>query len=176
LARFGIEPKQSLSVRLSAESLSVWGLSLPLAWIAKVKVDGWSVLSADVPDGATQRHSRMMELLTFINLSEPHGVTITQIQSYMLTVFGLKFKTTSEMVKELTLAGIIKADAYARYHLAEKQRSAMKRLAAQEEKESSVIPLLKRIDNIKDPAVREKALKLYEELMETLPSSEDSQQ
>jgi hypothetical protein len=55
-------------------------------------------LSTDVPDGATQRHSRMMELLTFINLAEPQGATITQIQSYMLTVFGLKFRTTSEMV------------------------------------------------------------------------------
>jgi len=133
-------------------------------------------LSTDVPDGATQRHSRMMELLTFINLSEPHGVSITQIQAYMLTIFGLKFKTTSEMVKELTLAGIIKPDAHALYHLTEKQRTAMKRLAAQEDKEKSVIPLLKRIDNIKDSAVREKALKLYQELLETLPSSEDTQQ
>lgn len=118
----------------------------------------------------------MMELLTFINLSEPHGVSITQIQAYMLTIFGLKFKTTSEMVKELTLAGIIKPDAHALYHLTEKQRTAMKRLAAQEDKEKSVIPLLKRIDNIKDSAVREKALKLYQELLETLPSSEDTQQ
>jgi len=49
-------------------------------------------LSTDVPDGATQRHSRMMELLTFINLAEPQGATITQIQSYMLTVFGSALK------------------------------------------------------------------------------------
>ncbi len=132
-------------------------------------------LSADVPDGATQRHSRIMELLTFINLHEPHGVSITQIQAHMLTVFGLKFKTTSEMVKELTLAGIIKADAHALYHLTEKQRAAMKRLIAQEEKETSTLPLLKRIDNIRDPEVRAKALKLYEELLETLPDSEDGE-
>ncbi|MEM2130467.1 MAG: hypothetical protein QXZ70_07710, partial [Candidatus Bathyarchaeia archaeon] len=61
--------------------------------------------STDVPDGATQRHSRMMELLTFINVNTPPGVTIMSIQSHMLKVYGLKFRTTSEMVQELTLAG-----------------------------------------------------------------------
>lgn len=132
-------------------------------------------LSTDVPDGATQRHSRLMELLTFINLAEPHGVTITQIQSHMLTVYGLKFRTTSEMVKELALSGVIKADGHGFYHLTEKQQAVMKRIAVQEEKEKSLIPILKRIDNIKDSAVREKALKLYEELVEALPDSSSDQ-
>ncbi|MGQ9624559.1 MAG: hypothetical protein ACUVT9_04225 [Candidatus Bathycorpusculaceae bacterium] len=132
-------------------------------------------MSTDVPDGATQRHSRMMELLTFINLAEPQGATITQIQAYMLTVYGLKFRTTSEMVKELTLAGVIKADGHAFYHLTEKQQAAMKKFAAQEEKEKPLVPLLKRIDNIKDPKAREKALKLYEELAETLQEPSNSQ-
>jgi Mn-dependent DtxR family transcriptional regulator len=94
----------------------------------------------------------------------------------MLTVYGLKFRTTSEMVKELALSGVIKADGHGFYHLTEKQQAVMKRIAVQEEKEKSLISILKRIDNIKDPAIREKALKLYEEFMETLPSSEDSQQ
>jgi len=132
-------------------------------------------LSTDVPDGATQRHSRLMELLTFINLVEPHGATITQIQSHMLTVYDLKFRTTSEMVKELALSGVIKADRHGFYHLTEKQQTIMKRIAVQEEKEKSLIPILKRIDNIKDSAVREKALKLYEELVEALPDSSSDQ-
>lgn len=132
-------------------------------------------MSTDVPDGATQRHSRLMELLTFINLAEPHGATITQIQSHMLTVYGLKFRTTSEMVKELALSGVIKADGHGFYHLTEKQQAVMKRIAVQEEKEKSLIPILKRIDNIKDSAVREKALKLYEELVEALPDSSSDQ-
>lgn len=34
----------------------------------------------EVPDGATQRHSRMMELLTFINLTESHGATVLMEQ------------------------------------------------------------------------------------------------
>ncbi|MEM3698101.1 MAG: hypothetical protein QXQ94_11535 [Candidatus Bathyarchaeia archaeon] len=132
-------------------------------------------MSTDVPDGATQRHSRLMELLTFINLAEPHGATITQIQSHMLTVYGLKFRTTSEMVKELTLSGVIKADGHGFYHLTEKQQAVMKRIAVQEEKEKSLVPILKRIDNIKDSKTREKALKLYEELVETLPDSSSDQ-
>jgi hypothetical protein len=64
-------------------------------------------LSTEIPDGATQRHSRMMELLTVINLNEPHGLSVTSIQSHMLTVYGLKFRTTSEMVQELTFSGDI---------------------------------------------------------------------
>ncbi len=70
-------------------------------------------LSTEVPDVATQRHSRVMELLTFINLQESRGATITQIQSHMLTVFGLTFKTTSTMIRELTLASTIKANGHA---------------------------------------------------------------
>ncbi|MBS7616183.1 hypothetical protein KEJ45_03165 [Candidatus Bathyarchaeota archaeon] len=130
--------------------------------------------STDVPDGATQRHSRMMELLTFINLAEPQGATITQIQAYMLTVFGLKFRTTSEMVKELAISGVIKADGHGFYHITEKQRAAIKRIADQEEREKPLTPLLKRIDNIKETKAREKALKLYQELLETL-SDQSSQ-
>ena len=84
-------------------------------------------MSTEVPDGATQRHSRMMELLTFINLAEPHGATVTNIQSHMLKVFGLKFRTTGEMVRELALAGALKADGHGFYHLTEKQQIAFKK-------------------------------------------------
>jgi len=131
-------------------------------------------LSTEVPDGATQRHSRMMELLTLINLSEPRGATITNIQSHMLTVFGLKFKTTTEMVRELTLAGIIKPDGHGFYHLTEKQRTAFQTMVAQEQKEKQLHPLLRRINKIKDDKARNKALKLYEKLLDTLPEPEPS--
>jgi Mn-dependent DtxR family transcriptional regulator len=87
-------------------------------------------MSTEVPDGATQRHSRMMELLTFINLNEPHGATITHIQAHMLQVFGLKFRTTSEMTRELAMAGTIKVDGHGFYHLTEKQQVAMKTMLA----------------------------------------------
>jgi len=137
-------------------------------------------MSTEVPDGATQRHSRMMELLTFINLTEPHGATITQIQSHMLTVFGLKFRTTSEMVRELTMSGTIKVDGHGFYHLTEKQQAAMKTLVAHEKTSSVVDPLIKRIDKVKDDKARVKleklASKLYEVLLEAESQPTEEQQ
>lgn len=129
-------------------------------------------MSTEVPDGATQRHSRMMELLTFINLC--NGATLTQIQSHMLTTFGLKFKTTSEMLRELTMAGALKVDGHGLFHLTEKQQAAFKRMVAQEQKENTLKPIIKRIDNIKDKKTRDKALKLLQQLLEALPSEEES--
>jgi len=105
--------------------------------------------STDVPDGATQRHSRMMELLTFVNVNSPPGASITNIQSHMLKVYGLKFKTTSEMVQELTPSGAIKVDGHGFYRLTEKQQAAMKTLVAQEKTNNTVGPLIKRIDKVK---------------------------
>lgn len=132
-------------------------------------------LSTEVPDGATQRHSRMMELLTFINLNEPHGVTLTHVQSHMLKVFGLKFRTTGEMVHELTLSGAIKVDGHGFYHLTEKQQAAFKTMVAQEEKEKLLDPLLRRINAIKDKKAREHALRLYGKLVEALPEFSENQ-
>jgi Mn-dependent DtxR family transcriptional regulator len=125
--------------------------------------------STEVPDGATQRHSRMMELLTFVNLAEPHGATATQIQAHMLKVFGLKFRTTSEMIRELTFSGALKADGHGFYHLTEKQQTAFKTLVDQEEKEEYVSPLLRRINAIEDKKARQEALKLYEKLLDAIP-------
>ena len=137
-------------------------------------------MSTEVPDGATQRHSRMMELLTFINLTEPHGATITQIQSHMLTVFGLKFRTTSEMVRELAMSGTIKVDGHGFYHLTEKQQAAMKTLIAHEKTSNVVDPLIKRIDKVKDDKARVKleklASKLYEVLLEAESQPTEEQQ
>ncbi|MEM3759574.1 MAG: hypothetical protein QXZ02_00515 [Candidatus Bathyarchaeia archaeon] len=125
-------------------------------------------MSTEVPDGATQRHSRMMELLTFINLNEPHGATITHIQAHMLQVFGLKFRTTSEMVRELAMSGVIKVDGHGFYHLTEKQQAAMKALIAQEKTSGVVDPLIRRIDKVKDDKVRAKLQRLASKLYETL--------
>ena len=127
------------------------------------------LMSSEVPDGATQRHSRLMELLTFINSHEPEGCTLTSIQAHMLTTFGLKFKTTAEMVRELSLAGIIKVDGIGRFHLTEKQRLAMETLKKRERKEKAIFPLLKRIDQIEDAKKRDKALKLLNRLLKLLP-------
>jgi len=124
-------------------------------------------MSTEVPDGATQRHSRIMDLLTFINLRG--RATITQIQSHMMTTFGLKFKTTSEMIQELGTAGIIKEDGHGFWYLTEKQQTAFKRMIVQEEKQKQANQLLKRIDNIKDQKARKKALDLYDKLLNALP-------
>ena len=129
-------------------------------------------MSTEVPDGATQRHSRMMELLTFINLNEPHGATITHIQAHMLQVFGLKFRTTSEMVRELAMSGTIKVDGHGFYHLTEKQQVAMKTLVAQEKAGNVVDPLIKRIDKVKDDKARVKLEKLASRLYEVLLEAE----
>lgn len=102
----------------------------------------------------TQRHSRMMALLTFINVNNPPGASITNIQSHMLKVYGLKFRTTSEMVQELTLAGAIKVDGHEFYRLTEKQAAALVTLAAQDKAASHVDQLTRRIDKVQDDAVR----------------------
>lgn len=115
--------------------------------------------STDVPDGATQRHSRMMELLTFINLCEPRGVTITQIQSHMLVTFGLKFRTTSEMVKELTISGSVQVDGHGYYHLTGKQKAALKH-------EETLLSA--KIRNLKDPVKKAAATELRKKLLELL--------
>jgi hypothetical protein len=111
-----------------------------------------------------------MDLLTFINLRG--RATITQIQSHMMTTFGLKFKTTGEMIYELSAAGTIKEDGHGFWYLTEKQQAAFKRMIAQEEKEKQASSLQKRIDNIKDKKTRKKALQYYEDLLNILPDQE----
>jgi len=124
-------------------------------------------VSTEVPDGATQRHSRMMDLLAFINLRGK--ATITQIQAYMMTSHGLKFKTTSEMIHELTLAGIIKEDGHGFWYLTEKQQAAFQKMQAQQKKEKQLTTIARRISKIKNSKARKKALRLYEQLLEILP-------
>lgn len=61
-----------------------------------------------VTDGATLRHSRIMDMLQWLNLAG--GATITQIQAYMLTAHGLKFQTTADYIRECHMAGVIQED------------------------------------------------------------------
>lgn len=128
-----------------------------------------------MPDGATQRHSRMLELLTFINVNTPPGATIMSIQSHMLKVYGLKFRTTSEMVQELTLAGAIKVDGHGFYRLTEKQQTAFKTMVAQEKAQDMVGPLVRRIDRVKDDKVRQRLERLAAQLTELLQKTEEEE-
>ncbi len=130
-------------------------------------------MSTEVPDGATQRHARLMELLIFINIRA--GATITQIQSYMLAIYGLKFRTTSEMVQELTMAGSLKVDGHGFYHLTDKQQGAFKRMVAQEQKERDASILLNRISNIKNNKTRKQVMDLYSKLLNLLPEDEEQE-
>lgn len=85
-------------------------------------------MSTEVPNGATQRHSRLMEMLSFIATFEPGGCTLTMIQAHMLAVFGLKFKTTAEMVRESGIAGFIQVDGQGKWRLTQKEREILKKL------------------------------------------------
>jgi hypothetical protein len=126
--------------------------------------------NTDVPDGATQRHSRLMELLTMINLSEPHGLSVTQIQSHMLNVYGLKFRTTSEMVKELTVSGSLMVDGYSRFHLTGRQANILKVLEPEKPPEK---PKAVDVEQIKDPQKKAKVLDLQRQLAELLEQKEE---
>ncbi len=127
----------------------------------------------DVPDGATQRHSRIMELLTFINVND--GATLMQIQGHMLVTYGLKYRTTSEMLQELGKSGVVKVDGHGYWHLTEKQQEAMRKLIAQDKAAHLVDPLFQRLAKIKSDQTRDKALKLYEKLNKLLEDLDDTE-
>lgn len=127
----------------------------------------------DVPDGATQRHSRIMELLTFINVN--NGATLTQIQGHMLVTYGLKYRTTGEMLQELGKSGIVKVDGHGYWHLTEKQEQAMRKLVAQDKATRLLDPLFQRLAKVKDNEARDKALKLYEKLNKLLKDLDDKE-
>lgn len=81
--------------------------------------------STNVPNGATQRHARLLDLKSFVRLGGDEGRTLTHIQAYMLKIWGLKFKTTAQMVHELCMAGELTEDGHGFYRLtrtAEKMR------------------------------------------------------
>jgi len=77
-----------------------------------------------VTNGATLRHSRVWDMITFIYSFDETGVTMTQIQAYMLANHGLKFKTTAEYVYECRLAGFL-TERDGTWRVTEKQRKSL---------------------------------------------------
>jgi len=77
-----------------------------------------------VTNGATLRHSRVWDMITFIASFDDIGVTLTQIQAYMLANHGLKFQTTAQYVYECRLAGFL-TERDGLWHVTEKQRKSL---------------------------------------------------
>jgi len=63
-------------------------------------------MSSRIADGATLRHSRLMDLVQQIQAL--NGMTTMECQTYMMWKYGLKWETTSNYVKELAMSQIIK--------------------------------------------------------------------
>jgi len=61
-----------------------------------------------VKDGGSLRHERIMNILGFIAMGGQDGVTLLDIQSYVLVHYGLKFSTTVEYLRECHMAGFIR--------------------------------------------------------------------
>lgn len=59
-------------------------------------------------DGASLRHKRIMDMLQYIHSC--NGLPMVQIQAYMLSAHGLKFRTTADYVKECCFAHFIRTD------------------------------------------------------------------
>jgi len=114
-----------------------------------------------------------MELLTFINVN--NGATLTQIQGHMLVTYGLKYRTTGEMLQELGKSGIVKVDGHGYWHLTERQQEAMRKLVAQDKATHLTVPLFQRLAKIKDAQTRDRALKLYERLNKLLLELDDKE-
>jgi Mn-dependent DtxR family transcriptional regulator len=93
----------------------------------------------------------------------------------MLTVYGLKFRTTSEMVKELAVSGALKVDGHGFYHLTEKQQTAFSSLVAREKAEDMVGSLVRRIDRVRDDKTRRKLETMAAKLTELLQETEEKE-
>jgi len=65
-------------------------------------------MSGRITDGATLRHTRLMDLIQQIYAA--NGWTTVDCQSYMMMKYGLKWERTSEYLRELALSGCIKED------------------------------------------------------------------
>jgi len=65
-------------------------------------------MSGRITDGATLRHSRIMDLVQQINARG--GMTTMECQSYMMWKYGLKWERTTEYLRELAMSGGIKDD------------------------------------------------------------------
>jgi len=61
-----------------------------------------------VKNGGSLRHERIMNIIGFIAMGGQDGVTLLDIQSYVLVHYGLKFSTTVEYLRECHMAGFIR--------------------------------------------------------------------
>jgi hypothetical protein len=57
-------------------------------------------------DGADKRRRRLLDLLQEMKTQD--GMTLLQIQGYMMPMFGLKFDTTEKYLREMHLASMVK--------------------------------------------------------------------
>jgi len=57
-------------------------------------------------DGADKRRRRIQDLLQEIRSQD--GMSLLEIQGFMLSKFGLKFETTERYLREIYQAGLIK--------------------------------------------------------------------
>lgn len=57
-------------------------------------------------DGADKRRRRVLDLLA--EMKRQNGMTLLEIQGFMMGKFGLKFDTTSKYLHEMHLAGMVK--------------------------------------------------------------------
>jgi len=62
-------------------------------------------VSSRISDGATLRKTRLFDLVR--RIQELHGCTTQEIQGFMLALHGLKFETTTKLLHEAFLAGLI---------------------------------------------------------------------
>jgi hypothetical protein len=57
-------------------------------------------------DGADKRRRRVMDLLHEMKTQD--GMTLLEIQGFMMSKFSLKFDTTAKYLQEMHLAGMVK--------------------------------------------------------------------
>ncbi len=57
-------------------------------------------------DGADKRRRRLRDLLN--EMHHQDGMTLLEVQGFMLEKYGLKFDTTAAYLRELAMAGLVK--------------------------------------------------------------------
>lgn len=87
------------------------GAGLGLATQKTVK----AMSSTKIKDGASLRKRRILDLLAYIGSAGSEGVTVGDIQSYLLINFGLKNETSSKMLGELHKTGFLRCNESGRW-------------------------------------------------------------
>jgi hypothetical protein len=68
-------------------------------------------------DGATVRRDRMLELIDFVERNQNTQESVYQgtVETHMFLKFGLKRRSTQELIHELELANVLRIDKNGRY-------------------------------------------------------------